>query len=118
MKLAQIVVIVVGCLLASACSDWIYRIDVPQGNFLDQKDVDKLRVEMTKEQVIFVLGNPVVGDSFDNDKWYYVYSMKRGMSKRGADVKKELVIEFEAGKLKSISGDYEEPEDFNVPLDA
>lgn len=118
MKLAQIVVVTLACVFISACSDWIYRIDVPQGNFLEQKDVDKLRIEMTKEQVQFVLGNPVVQDSFNSETWYYVYDMKRGMSKRGKDVRKELIIHFESGKVKSISGDFNEPENFNIPLDA
>ena len=111
-------VVVTCCLLMSGCTDWIFRIDVPQGNFLDQKDVDKLRVEMSKEQVRFVLGNPVVNDSFDNNTWYYIYDMKRGMSKRGEDIRRELIIHFENDRVKSISGSFEEPEDFNTPLDA
>lgn len=111
-------IILTACLVMGGCSDWIYRIDIPQGNFLDQKDVDKLRVEMSKEQVKFVLGNPVVADSFDNNTWYYIYDMKRGMSKRGEDIRRELVIHFENGQLKSISGTFEEPEEFNTPLDS
>jgi len=59
-----LVTILLSLTLLSGCSDWIYRIDVPQGNFLEQKDVSKLRVDMSKEQVRFVLGNPVVEDSF------------------------------------------------------
>lgn len=46
----------------SACSSWVFRIDLPQGNYLEQKDIDKLQVGMTKEQVKFVLGSPVVLD--------------------------------------------------------
>lgn len=103
--------------LLSGCVDWIYRIDVPQGNFLEQKNVDQLRIKMTKEQVIYVLGKPVVQDSFNHNTWYYVYEMKRGMKKRGEDVRKELVIQFEDGRVASISGDFETPEDFNTPLD-
>ncbi len=118
MKSAQLVVIFVVCLFATACNDWIYRIDVPQGNFLEQKDVDKLRIEMSKEQVQFVLGNPVVQDSFDNDTWYYLYDMKRGMSKRGPDMRKELVLRFKNGKLSALEGDFEKPETFDTPLDA
>ncbi|MDT0593966.1 outer membrane protein assembly factor BamE [Glaciecola petra] len=116
MKLKLVLIFVV-CLLTSACTDWIFRIDVPQGNFLDQDDVNKLRVDMTKEQVIFVLGNPVVQDSFDNDTWYYVYDMKRGMRKRGEDIRKELVITFKDNKIASLDGDFETPEDFNTPLE-
>lgn len=118
MKSAHIIIILLVALLTTACSDWIYRIDVPQGNYLDQKDVDRLRIEMSKEQVQFVLGNPVVEDSFNNNTWYYVYDMKRGMSKRGDDIRLELILKFEAGKLSSMTGDFDEPEEFNIPLDA
>ena len=60
MKSAHIIVLLFVTLFTSACSDWIYRIDVPQGNYVDQKDVDKLRIDMSKAQVQFVLGNAVV----------------------------------------------------------
>ena len=118
MKAVHIIFILVSLLFTSACTDWIFRIDVPQGNFLDQKDVNKLRVEMSKEQVRFVLGNPVVQDSFDTDTWYYVYDMKRGMTKRGKDIHRELILNFEDGKLISMQGDFTQPEEFEVPLDA
>lgn len=109
-------IILLSITLLSGCTNWIYRIDVPQGNFLDQKDVDKLRVEMTKEQVRFVLGNPVVEDSFNDDIWYYYYEMKRGMSHRGEDVKKQLILSFDDNKLVDFSGDFAKPEEFSQPL--
>ena len=118
MKSAHIIIILLVGLFTTACTDWIYRIDVPQGNYLDQKDVNKLRVAMTKEQVRFVLGNPVVQDSFNSNTWYYVYDMKRGMRKRGEDVRKELIIRFEGERLLDIEGDFEKPEEFDIPLDA
>lgn len=117
MKSAYIIFILIATLFTTACSDWIFRIDVPQGNFLDQKDVDKLRIEMSKEQVEFVLGNPVVEDSFTSNTWYYVYDMKRGMSKRGEDIHKELILRFVDDKLSSMTGDFEQSEEFVIPLD-
>lgn len=117
MKLQHLLVILSITLTSTACSNWIYRIDVPQGNFLDERDVKKLRIEMTKEQVIYVLGNPVVQDSFDDNRWYYVYDMKRGMRKRGEDFQKQMIITFEDEKIVSIEGDFELSEDFNTPLD-
>ncbi len=117
MKAAYIIFILIATWFTTACSDWIFRIDVPQGNFLDQKDVDKLRIEMSKEQVEFVLGNPVVEDSFTSNTWYYVYDMKRGMSKRGEDIHKELILRFVDGKLSSMTGDFEQSEEFSTPLD-
>lgn len=118
MKLAQAMIIIALILSTSACKNWIYRIDIPQGNYLDDRDVSKLRISMTKEQVIYVLGHPVVEDSFNRDTWYYVYEMKRGMSKRGDDFKKDLIINFTDGKLSKVTGDFDLSEDFNTPLDA
>ena len=118
MKLTQLLIVMVMIFSTAACKNWIYRIDIPQGNYLDDRDVEKLRIAMTKEQVIFVLGHPVVEDSFDNDKWYYIYEMKRGMSKRGEDFKKDLIISFVDGKLVKVEGDFELSEEFDIPLDA
>ena len=58
MKFKNLLVVLAATMMLSACADWIFRIDIPQGNFLDEKDVKKLRIEMTKEQVVFVLGKP------------------------------------------------------------
>lgn len=101
----------------SGCANWVFRIDVAQGNYLIQQDVDKLRIGMSKEQVEFVLGKPVVRDSFADDIYYYVYSVKRGMKANGENYKKNLFLHFENEKLANLSGDFEEPEDFNTPLD-
>lgn len=99
----------------TACSSWVYRIDIPQGNFLEQKDVDKLRVQMTKEQVRFVLGNPVAENAFDDSTWHYFYALKNGL---GEKFEKQLVVNFGTdGRLLNISGDFEEPAEFKVPLD-
>jgi outer membrane protein assembly factor BamE len=117
MKFRNLLVVLSATLMLSACADWIFRIDVPQGNFLDEKDVQKLRIAMTKEQVVYVLGKPVVEDSFDHDTWYYLYQMKRGMKKRGDDFRKELKIVFVDDKVTEVLGDFELSEDFSTPLD-
>jgi outer membrane protein assembly factor BamE len=117
MKFKNLLVIITTTLMLSSCADWIFRIDIPQGNFLDDKDVEKLRIEMTKEQVAFVLGKPVLEDSFDRDTWYYLYQMKRGMKKRGEDFRKELTIKFVDDKISEVTGDFELSEEFNIPLD-
>ena len=99
-----------------ACSSWVYRIDVPQGNFLEQKDINKLRIQMTKEQVQYVLGNPVAENSFENDTWHYFYLLKSG---KGEDqnYRKNLVLTFANGRLAKMAGDFEVPKNFNTPLD-
>ncbi|NRD73276.1 outer membrane protein assembly factor BamE [Shewanella sp. VB17] len=101
----------------SACSvfDWlIYKPDIPQGNYIETQQVEKLRIEMTKEQVEYILGRPVLRDSFADDTWYYVYHYKSG---RDASIThKELIIHFDKDQLANIVGDYDLAEDFNTPL--
>lgn len=117
MKLYQYLLLAVLTASTAACSNWIYRIDVPQGNFLDERDVKELRKGMSKDQVIYVLGHPVVEDSFNDDTWYYVYDMKRGMRKRGEDFQKQLILTFDNDNLVTATGDFELSEDFETPLD-
>ncbi|GAB2906447.1 outer membrane protein assembly factor BamE [Rheinheimera gaetbuli] len=110
----QILVVVMALASVSACSSWIYRIDIPQGNFLEQKDIDKLRIAMTKEQVKYVLGSPVASNAFDDDTWHYFYALKSGS---GNDFEKQLIVEFKDDKLADIKGDFAKSDSFNTPLD-
>ncbi|MAG76767.1 MAG: outer membrane assembly protein BamE [Colwelliaceae bacterium] len=103
-------------LTATGCSSWVYRIDIPQGNYLEQKDIDRLQVGMTKEQVKFILGSPVTIDSFENDTWHYIYQFKSG---RSADfnTRKDFILKFEDNLLVSANGDFELSENFNTPYE-
>ncbi|CAM3031544.1 outer membrane protein assembly factor BamE [Moritella viscosa] len=92
----------------------VYKIDIPQGNYVEDDQVDKLRVDMTKEQVTFVLGSPMLVDSFDHDVWNYLYRFKTG---RGEVTSKQLVLTFESEKLKTVVGDYPLNPNFSTPLD-
>ena len=92
-------------LLLSAC---VYRLDIQQGNILDQEDINDLRPDLSKNQVLFVLGTPVIDDGFSDATWTYLYSYRR--SSIGETVKKRLVLTFKADKLVSAHGDYEIPE--------
>jgi len=109
--------IIAVALSLSACSSWVYRIDIPQGNYLEQKNIDKIQVGMTKEQVKFVLGSPVMIDTFDKDIWNYVYQFKSGRSKN-LNIQKSFIVKFENNKLISAEGDFELSDNFNTPFDA
>ncbi|WP_057832174.1 outer membrane protein assembly factor BamE [Colwellia sp. TT2012] len=111
------VAIIITALTLSSCSSWVYRYDVPQGNYLEQKSIDKLQVDMTKEQVKFILGSPVVVDAFDNDTWSYIYKLKSGRSKK-FDLRKQFIIKFSDDKLVSASGDFKLSDKFNTPFNA
>lgn len=57
-----------------------YRINIQQGNFLEEEDVDQVQTGMTRSQVRFLLGTPMVEDAFNSDRWDYIYYLKIGRS--------------------------------------
>ena len=61
-----------------SCCWCVHRIDIQQGNFLDNEDIDRIAVGMTRVQVRSLLGTPMVADPFQNARWDYVYYFKRG----------------------------------------
>ncbi|WP_019025716.1 outer membrane protein assembly factor BamE [Colwellia piezophila] len=109
--------IIITTLTLSACSSWVYRYDVAQGNYLEQKSINQLQVGMTKEQVKFILGSPVVVDTFDNDTWSYVYNLKSGRNK-DFDMSKRFILSFSNDKLVAAAGDFDLSENFNTPFNA
>lgn len=112
-------IIVGSFLLLSGCSAFdnlVYRIDIPQGNYLEQRDIDQLRVGMTKEQVIYVIGHPVAENIYDQDVWYYVFNMNSGDS-AAEDYQRKVKLSFKDGKLSTYQGDFDRPENFDTPLE-
>ncbi len=109
--------IIIAALTLSACSSWVFRYDVPQGNYLEQKSIDKLQVGMTKEQVKFILGSPVVVDPFDNNTWNYVYTLKSGRDSK-FDRQKKFILTFVDNKLTAADGDFTLSDNFNTPFNA
>jgi len=109
------IAIVISVLTLSACSSWVFRYDIAQGNYLDKKSIKKIQIDMTKEQVKFVLGSPVVVDAFSNDTWHYVYRLKSGRDD-SYNIQRKLIINFVDDKIVSASGDYDLSENFNTPF--
>ena len=72
----------------SACS---YRMDIQQGNLIKDSVVEQVGVGMTRNQVRFLLGTPMVSDSFNHDRWDYTYYLNLG---RSSDVERRWFIVF------------------------
>ena len=92
-------------ILVSSCSivdSFVYKINKQQGNITEQKQVDKLEIGMTKEQVRFVMGTPMTIDSFNIDRWDYIYTYKPG---HGEVTRNNLTVYFEDNKLTKIEGE-------------
>lgn len=87
----------------------VYKVDIPQGNYIEAKQVDQLRRGMSQEQVRFLLGNPMSLDSFNHERWVYLYYFKPG---RGKVEQKQLILEFSNDALMTVGGDYQAPAAF------
>lgn len=100
-------VVVVGAF--SACSSVPrivneYKIDVQQGNVLNQEMVSQLRPGLSKDQVRFILGTPMLLDMFHADRWDYVYRLQKGNT--GVVETRKFSTFFDAdGKLVRVAGD-------------
>ena len=81
----------------------MYRPDIQQGNVVTQEMVNQLEPGMTKRQVTYTLGTPGLIDSFHQDRWDYVYTLKKNAE---PIEQKNLTLFFENDRLTKISGDY------------
>jgi outer membrane protein assembly factor BamE len=79
-----------------------YKVDIQQGNYVTQDMVEKLKPGMSKSQVRFALGTPLVIDPFHNDRWDYIYVLQ----KRGRVIEqRHIVAVFADDKLLRLDGD-------------
>lgn len=95
-----IIVIVCAAVIAlSACG--VHKLDIQQGNVVTPEMREQLKLGMSKRQVSFVLGSPLLIDPFHRDRWDYVYSLTKGRSKPEIQ---RMVLHFENDKLARIEG--------------
>ena len=69
-------------LLLSAAFGCVYEVDVQQGNKLEPHEIDAVEVGMSRSQVRYLLGTPVVSNLFTEERWDYVYYYKPGRGKK------------------------------------
>lgn len=93
-------------LLASGCSNLrfpgVYRIDIPQGNFVTEDMVSQLKPGMTPEQVRYVMGMPTLVDPFTPDTWFYLMNLQPG---QGDTVEQRIVVHFADGRFSHYDGE-------------
>ena len=88
--------------LLSACIK-PYQPDIQQGNIINNSDLKEIRYGMSKQEVLFILGTPMVLDPFNEERWDYFYS-KRDQRKRQTDTRLITAI-FDGDKLVRLQGD-------------
>mgnify|MGYP000249255137 CR=1 FL=1 len=73
----------VGLFALAGCSfPGVYKIDIQQGNVVTQDMIDQLKPGMTRKQVRFIMGNPLITDTFHASRWDYLYSIQPGGRQR------------------------------------
>jgi len=97
--------VVLLALLCSACGTALpsikpYKLDVQQGNVVTSKMLLQLRPGMTKSQVRFIMGTPLIQDSFHG--WDYVYQMREAGK---ITEQRRVILDFEKDLLKTVRGD-------------
>ena len=99
------IITLIAALFLSGCSGklfTVYKIDVQQGNAVEIEKVEQLELGMTKEQVKFLLGTPLITDVFHPDRWDYVYFLLPGYGERE---RRHLVVYFEGDSVANIMKD-------------
>jgi outer membrane protein assembly factor BamE len=86
----------------AGCSVKLYKIDVQQGNVVTQEMIAKLRSGMTRQQVKYVLGTPLVADAFHPERWDYFYKFDKAGNP--AD-QRRLTLVFKDDQLDRVIGD-------------
>lgn len=81
----------------------VFRFPIQQGNVITQDMVDKLQPGMTRSQVRFIMGTPLIADTFNQNRWDYLYTLKLPS---GKELREQMTILFEGDRLVGISGDY------------
>lgn len=99
---SRALIVLLICLVLSGCFIRPYKMDIQQGNFLDRKQLERLKPGMTRTQVRFVMGTPLVVDPFHPDRWDYIYVDR----KKGRLVEyRRLTLYFDGDKLRRAQTD-------------
>ncbi len=90
------------------CADGLlHRLDQQQGNLVTDRMIEQLKPGMNREQVVFVMGQPILKNSFDSDRWDYIYTFA---PRSQTPEKRYITLYFEDGLLARLVGNYEQME--------
>ena len=81
----------------------VHKLTIRQGNIINQELIDQLRPGLTRSQVRYILGTPLLADSFHQSRWDYYFSIKRPGRE---ELRERIAVYFSDDKLTHFSGDY------------
>ena len=98
--------IMTSLLLANCSIPRIFQVVVSQGNLVDQEMLDKLEIGMTESQVKFVMGTPLISDTFYPERWDYFTSVTQG---ENSYTNQKITLFFENNQLIRWEGEIDSP---------
>ena len=104
-QLLIIVPLALGAAVAACTGEhipFVYKVDIDQGNIVNQDMLDQLEPGMDKARVRYIMGSPMLVDVFHKDRWDYIYLRRPG---RGKPEKRRITLYFENDQLAHIDGD-------------
>ena len=103
----KVITLLLSVLLLSSCSiPRIFQVVISQGNLVDQEMLDKLEIGMTESQVKFVMGTPLISDTFNPNRWDYFTSVTQG---ENSFTNQKITLYFKDNKLVSWEGEIDTP---------
>ena len=103
----KVITLLLSVLLLSSCSiPRIFQVVISQGNLVDQEMLDKLEIGMTESQVKFVMGTPLISDTFYPNRWDYFTSVTQG---ENSYTNQKITLYFNDNKLVSWEGEIDTP---------
>ena len=103
----KVITLLLSILLLSSCSiPRIFQVVISQGNLVDQEMLDKLEIGMTESQVKFVMGTPLISDTFYPNRWDYFTSVTQG---ENSYTNQKITLYFKDNKLVSWEGELDTP---------
>ena len=105
MTIFRSVVLIVAALTIVGCTGGLlHRVDQQQGNLVTERMIEQLKPGLNREQVVFIMGQPILKNSFDSDRWDYIYTFA---PRSQTPEKRYLTLYFEDGLLTKLVGNYE-----------
>ncbi len=102
---AKSIALLILCIALATGSGCVYRQTIAQGNLIEQEDLDQVEIGMTRNQIRFLLGTPMIDDPFHRDRWDYIYFLKIG--RKDAGFTRWVSIFFVADRVSEIRKEQE-----------
>lgn len=97
-------ILITACLLTACGDSLLHRLDQQQGNLVTEQMIKQLKPGMDREQVLFIMGQPVLRNSFDSDRWDYIYTFS---PQSRSPEKRFITLYFQEDRLNRLVGNHD-----------